>query len=406
MNLLKKLVMLSALMLLTTTAASAEVVEFTIGDTNFVSEKDGAIIQNVLEAAPFISDGRTMVPVRAISDAFGADTGWDPEKCEVKITSADKEILLTIENPLVIVNGTEKKLDAAPVIVNGRTFVPLRFVSEELLYNVNYVNSTKQVVIDNTDIVVKCGDETISLSEVKALYQIMYDLAHGDVDAGNVSEEDFSFYIAQATLEMFSNYAKIYNAFPTVSFSEEDCEAIIAGIESEKEQITPQLKGLVALIYERQYFSNGNNILRTIAEETDFDEIYYGEFISAKHILVEDEKLANDIYKKLSDGADFDELVGEYNQDPGMEQNPDGYVFGRGYMVKEFEDASYALKIDEISKPVKSQFGYHIIKRVALPDITESVKQEMVLDYANEILDNSQDAEILVNEEELLKLIK
>jgi foldase protein PrsA len=93
---------------------------------------------------------------------------------------------------------------------------------------------------------------------------------------------------------------------------------------------------------------------------------YYNEYkpkVKASHILVDDEKTANEIKAKLDKGEDFAKLAKEYSKDPGSaEKGGDLGWFGPGKMVKEFEDAAYALKVGEISKPVKSDFGYHIIK--------------------------------------------
>jgi len=57
-----------------------------------------------------------------------------------------------------------------------------------------------------------------------------------------------------------------------------------------------------------------------------------------------------------------------------MLQNPDGYVFTKGEMVEAFESESFNLKEGAISKPVKSEFGYHIILRLPLPEISEEIK--------------------------------
>lgn len=407
MNLLKKISIVSALSMLMATGVSAAVVEFTVGDTNFAVDKEGEVAEMVLEAAPFIKDGRTMVPVRAISDAFGASTDWNGEKREVKITSGDKEILLTIDTPFVTLNGEKKTLDSSPVIVGERTFVPLRFISEELSYNVNYVNATKQVIIDNTDIAIKCGNEKISLAEVEALYRIMYDVTYPEKEAQNLTEEEFSAYMIRATLETLLNNVKMYNSFPSVGLTEEDCKEIKNVIATAKNDMSYRLDGMFALIFERQYFSQGNSIIAKIAEEEkdNFEEAYNNEYISAKHILVEDEDKANEIYKKLSDGADFDELVKEFGKDPGMESNPDGYVFTKGDMVIEFEEATYGLKEGEISKPVKSNYGYHIIMRTQLPEISDDVRNEMAVNKGNEIITLSENPELLIEEAELLKLI-
>ncbi|MCL2387655.1 MAG: peptidylprolyl isomerase [Defluviitaleaceae bacterium] len=73
---------------------------------------------------------------------------------------------------------------------------------------------------------------------------------------------------------------------------------------------------------------------------------------------------ANEIHARAIAGEDFDMLIATYGEDPGMEFNPDGYTFTAGDMVPEFEQGTRDLEIGEISPPVRSQFGYHIIKRV------------------------------------------
>jgi parvulin-like peptidyl-prolyl isomerase len=71
---------------------------------------------------------------------------------------------------------------------------------------------------------------------------------------------------------------------------------------------------------------------------------------------------ANRIYEELMSGADFSEMALEYSKDPGSAKNGGNLGwFGKGQMVKEFEDASFNGKIGEIQKPIKTSFGYHII---------------------------------------------
>ncbi len=102
-----------------------------------------------LEAAPFIKDGRTMVPLRFIAEAFGANVEWIPEtkgiNISLELASAVHTIGLQVGNPTAIVDGEVVTLDVAPVIVNGRTFVPLRFVAEAFGATVDW-NSLYQVV--------------------------------------------------------------------------------------------------------------------------------------------------------------------------------------------------------------------------------------------------------------------
>lgn len=93
--------------------------------------------------------------------------------------------------------------------------------------------------------------------------------------------------------------------------------------------------------------------------------------VSVKHVLIKntDSKFsdpkatADEVLKKAKSGEDFDALMKEYNEDPGETET--GYTFGKGEMVKEFENAAFALKCNEISDIVETQYGYHIIKRIA-----------------------------------------
>ncbi len=87
------------------------------------------------------------------------------------------------------------------------------------------------------------------------------------------------------------------------------------------------------------------------------------EQVWARHILVETEEDANAIYERLQAGEDFAELAGELSQDTGSGAvGGDLGWFGRGAMVAPFEEAAFSLEVGEISEPVKSDFGYHIIQ--------------------------------------------
>ena len=86
--------------------------------------------------------------------------------------------------------------------------------------------------------------------------------------------------------------------------------------------------------------------------------------IRAKHILVENEYEADDLLKKLDEGVSFDELAGKFSKCPSGKSGGDLGDFGKGQMVPSFEQAAFALTIGEVSKPVKTQFGFHLIQRV------------------------------------------
>ncbi len=84
--------------------------------------------------------------------------------------------------------------------------------------------------------------------------------------------------------------------------------------------------------------------------------------VRASHILVSSLEEANHVVNELKAGKDFAELARKYSSCPSKKDGGDLGFFSKGQMVKEFEDAAFSLKPGEVSAPVKTQFGYHLIK--------------------------------------------
>lgn len=88
-----------------------------------------------------------------------------------------------------------------------------------------------------------------------------------------------------------------------------------------------------------------------------------GATVSAKHILVEQEEQCKDILAQIESGAKtFEDAAQEFSTCPSKAKGGDLGEFGRGQMVKEFEDAAFSAEIGAVVGPVKTQFGYHLIK--------------------------------------------
>ncbi|MGD6958305.1 peptidylprolyl isomerase [Rossellomorea aquimaris] len=108
------------------------------------------------------------------------------------------------------------------------------------------------------------------------------------------------------------------------------------------------------------------------------------EQVEASHILVEDEETAKEVKNNLDDGGDFAELAKEYSTDTSnAELGGELGYFAKGEMVTEFDDEAFAMKKGEISEPVKTEFGYHIIKVTDKKDAKEAVLD----DHKEEIKD-------------------
>lgn len=103
--------------------------------------------------------------------------------------------------------------------------------------------------------------------------------------------------------------------------------------------------------------------------------------VHARHILVESELEAKEIKKRLKEGEDFAKLADEKSKDTNAEGGDLGF-FTKGQMLKPFEDAAFALDVGEVSDPVQTQFGWHIIKveekRAQEPPSFDQVKEAIM----------------------------
>ena len=124
--------------------------------------------------------------------------------------------------------------------------------------------------------------------------------------------------------------------------------------------------------------------------------------VHARHILVETDTQAKDVITKLKGGADFAQLAKEVSKDPGSDGGDLGYIT-KDQVVAEFGDAAFKLDKGKISDPVKSQFGWHVIKvedkRERKPPAFDSVKDRIkvvLMQKANEqlVVKARQDAKI------------
>jgi peptidyl-prolyl cis-trans isomerase C len=116
------------------------------------------------------------------------------------------------------------------------------------------------------------------------------------------------------------------------------------------------------------------------------------EEVHARHILVKTEAEAKAIIAELDKGADFADLAKKDSIDPGAKSGGDLGYFGHDDMVKEFSDAAFALPVGQYTKtPVKTQFGWHVIKvedhRVSSPPSFEEARQEVAQLVAHDVVE-------------------
>lgn len=125
---------------------SKRTVDLAIGST--AGSLNGLAV--TLDAPPFVDlkSNRTLAPLRFVSEALGAKVEWNSTTRQVKIKDGDKEIILTLDSQVALINGQSEQIDCTPVLAPpGRSFLPLRFISETLGAEVAYDDVTKRITI-------------------------------------------------------------------------------------------------------------------------------------------------------------------------------------------------------------------------------------------------------------------
>lgn len=97
------------------------------------------------DQSPFIEDGRTLIPVRALSQTLGASVTWDAKNKRAAINRGSDTIIIAEGDTTAYINNTPVQLDVPARIINGRTMVPLRFAAETFGLTVNWDENTKTV---------------------------------------------------------------------------------------------------------------------------------------------------------------------------------------------------------------------------------------------------------------------
>lgn len=195
---------------------------------------------------------------------------------------------------------------------------------------------------------------------------------------------------AQDLADTIANYPDNQKAGVLLSFLINQKLMAQAGVKDEL-QNSEKFKKRMALLRDRTlrdlYFETA---VRDEVTEEDVREAYdttvasiaEEEEVRARHILVESEEDAKAIAEELDKGADFAELAREKSTGPSSENGGDLGYFGKRDMVAEFADAAFALEKGQVSTPVKTEFGWHVIKledrRAKTPPPLAEVRPQIV----------------------------
>lgn len=332
------------------------------------------------DVQPQIISDRTMVPMRAIFEAIGAEVTWDSETSTALSKRGDDDVRITIGENKIVKNGEDIAIDVPACIVDSRTLVPVRAVAESFGCDVfwdgeNRIVRVVTIKLDepvltelDKEIVMKIGDTEIS----KAKYQLFEKIlsSENSADEKDIKEATINSLKRMCAMKQYAKENGIEMPLHHIDGVNTDIylmktlgvyDASITNYETTDAAFREYFyeSMLVAYIYDIP------------VEFTDEQLISYARenFVRVKHLLVTDKAKAEEALALIVAGAKFEDVIPKYTID-GMNIET-GYVFGKGEMVKEFEEASYALKEGEVSEIVQSAFGYHIIKAYPMSEITD-----------------------------------
>lgn len=138
----------------------------------------------------------------------------------------------------------------------------------------------------------------------------------------------------------------------------DETEAFKKAIDNARKEILAQMAMTEAL----KNVSVSDEEIKAYYEENQ-QQFSRGGTVSAKHILTDSEEKCSEILETIVSGEkEFEEAAKEFSTCPSKERGGDLGEFGKGQMVKEFEEAAFAAEIGHVVGPVKTQFGYHLIK--------------------------------------------
>lgn len=251
------------------------------------------------DVEPFLKDNRTFVPVRFISEKLGFKVDWNEKAQLVTITNNNKKIELTIGNKEAKVDGKAAMIDVAPLLKDNRTFVPLRFISENFGVKTSWDAKTYRVILE-TD-----PTKELNLTPEEKEY---YDMAKGLEDDLRIKFDEMKSYL-------FDNASK---------YNETELKEIY---EAKKAEATDIIKKIEELKVPDKFKESHNFLLKSMDALKDvihgFDDSLINKNPKAAKKVVEDLTVFNiriaehlKALKANAEGIPYnpDEAIKKYNE--------------------------------------------------------------------------------------------
>lgn len=233
----------------------------------------------------------------------------------------------------------------------------------------------------SSDVVATVNGTDITTAQIDTQAELLSQTA-GDPPEGTTPEEHDQQQLINGLNQLVITQILVDSAEDMgIEVTDEDIdatrEALIVQYGGEEELYTAlEDQGMDREEVDRQIeiLTTQDAVIADLSEDVTEEEIQaaYDEGASARHILVEDEGAANDALDRLDSGEDFADVAADVSTDEGSAANGGELGFSQpGMFVAEFEDALFSAEDGEVVGPVETQFGFHIIERIAKPDLNE-----------------------------------
>ncbi len=201
----------------------------------------------------------------------------------------------------------------------------------------------------------------------------------------------------QQALTQYANYFLFEQYGKDKQYDQdEEYQAALAGTAREllgQYTLTKEIKDIVPSVKDCKDFFEANK-----------DKFQKGAQAHAKHILVESEEKANEILGMIEDGAkSFEDAAKEYSSCPSKDQGGDLGTFGRGQMVPEFDQAVFESEIGKLLGPVKTQFGFHLIRVEDRQEGTEATFEEVAPQIMQQLTNEKQNEKYMQLRDEMIE---
>ena len=194
--------------------------------------------------------------------------------------------------------------------------------------------------------------------------------------------------------EVETNFEKLISQFPSKEQFESTLKEMGDTVETVKERLKDDI--ILKAYIEGEFYSNISVTDEAVTEfyTENVDKFVAPKQVKASHILVKEEDKINDINEKLKSGGVFEDIAKENSECPSAQNGGDLGFFGKGKMVPEFETAAFALGLNEVSEPFKTDFGFHIVKvtekteggKQTLVEVTDGIKRHLEQVEAQEVI--------------------